>query len=90
MKVVKGFRLRKLVGEYIVVPESTELINFNKMLVLNESAAYLWEKVQHLDEFSVDTLADLLVENYEIDRNTALKDSEVIADKWLEEGIVTR
>ncbi len=89
MKAVKGFRLRKLVGQYIVVPESVELVNFNKMLVFNGSAAFLWEKIQDLESFDVDTLADMLVGEYEIDRETALHDAGVIADKWLSEGIVT-
>ncbi len=40
-------------------------------------------------EFTVDTLADLLVERYEIDRETAFRDSEAIAAKWKEAVIAT-
>ena len=32
---------------------------------------------------------DGLVSRYEVDRETALKDSEAIAAKWIEAGIVT-
>ena len=33
-------------------------------------------------------LADLLVEEYGIDAQTALRDSRALADKWIEAGIV--
>lgn len=87
MKTIKGFRMRKLGLEYIITAEGVELINFNKMIALNESAAYLWESVQEMEEFTVETLADLLVEQYGIDRELALKDSAAVAQKWIEAGI---
>lgn len=88
MKTVPGFTLRPLGKEFIITAESVKQINFNKMISLNESAAYLWKSVDGKD-FSPEDLADLLVERYEIDRETALKDSEAIAAKWVEAGIVT-
>lgn len=89
MKTVEGFRIRKLVGEWIVVPEGIGLANFNKMIVLNESAAYLWESVCEKDSFTKDELVRLLLDRYDVDEDTARKDVESIAGKWLEEGIVT-
>ena len=87
MRTVEGFRLRPLGAEFIVTGESIKQVNFNKMISLNDSAAYLWREVEGKD-FSVDDLADLLVARYEIDRETALKDSGAIAEKWIEAGIV--
>lgn len=78
--------MRKLGREYIITAEGVELINFNRMIALNESAAFLWESVQD-KEFTVDTLADLLVEEYGIDRELAIKDSGAVAQKWVEAGI---
>ncbi len=88
MKTVEGFTLRTLAKEYIITAEKVTNINFNKLISLNESAAYLWESVQG-KEFDADTLADLLVERYEVDRETAFKDSEAIILKWKEAGIAT-
>ena len=87
MKTVEGFTLRPLGKEFIITAENIHNINFNKMISLNESAAYLWKSVNGID-FNADTLADLLVERYEIDRETALRDSEAIIVKWKEAGIV--
>ncbi len=88
MKTIPGFTLRPLGKEFIITAENVKQINFNKMISLNESAAYLWRSVDG-KEFTAETLADLLLERYEIDRETALKDSEAIAAKWIEAGIVT-
>lgn len=87
MKLIEGFRLRPLGKEFIVVGEGLDQVDFNKMIALNESAAYLWKSVEG-KEFSVKDLADLLVGHYEIDEETALRDSEAIAQKWLEAGII--
>ena len=88
MKTVPGFTLRTLAKEYILTAEDIQKVDFNKLISLNESAAFLWESVNG-KEFTAENLADLLVERYEVDRETALKDSEAIIVKWLEAGIIT-
>jgi len=90
MKVVEGFRLREICGEFIIIPESTELVNFNKMIHLNATAAYLWEQVSGMKEFSVETLVSLLTEKYDVSQETAAKDAAAIADKWVEIGIAAK
>lgn len=87
MKIVDGFKLREVCGEFVVVPEGSKLVNFNKMLSLNGSAAFLWKAVEGKD-FDVQTLADLLVGEYEIDFAVALSDAGKILDKWVEIGVV--
>ena len=86
MRILEGFKMRTLGKERIIVGEGLERINFNKMIVLNESAAYLWESVIGR-EFDAQSLSDLLQERYDVDEETALKDSQAIAAKWLEAGI---
>ena len=41
MKTKHGFRLRELGGDYILIGESAELVNFNNLITFNEAAAYL-------------------------------------------------
>lgn len=87
MKIVDGFKLREVCGEFVVVPEGSKLVNFNKMLSLNGSAAFLWKAVEGKD-FDVQMLADLLVKEYKIDSALALSDAGKILDKWVEIGVV--
>ncbi|MGM9787937.1 MAG: PqqD family protein [Candidatus Cryptobacteroides sp.] len=87
MKIKEGFRLREICGTFVVVPEGIELVNFNKMLSLNESAAYLWKEVEGKD-FDVDVLSRLLLEQYEVEEEVARKDAETLLSKWIESGVV--
>ncbi len=88
MKAVEGFKMRSLGRERIIVPEGNKLVNFNKMISLNSTAAYLWENIQD-KEFTPETLATLLAEKYEVSYEQALADSKAIAAKWIEAGIVS-
>ena len=86
MKIKDGFILREMCGENIVTAEGIEHINFNKLISLNSSAAYLWENLIG-KEFSVEDMAALLVEQYDIDMERALKDSESLSKAWMEAGV---
>lgn len=86
MRIKKGFILRDLCGEKIVSGEGLENINFNKLISLNSSAAFLFGKVAG-KEFSEEEMADMLIEEYGIDRELALKDSANLCKAWIEAGI---
>ena len=87
MKTKKGFRLRNVCGENIIVAEGIENIDFSHIISMNETSAYLWQNVQDT-EFNADTLVQLLLDEYEIDEPTARKDAEGLIIKWKEAGIV--
>lgn len=87
MKTKKGFKLRTVCGENIIVAEGIENIDFSRIISLNESAAYLWTKVQD-SEFTNETLVKLLLDEYEVDEVTARADVEALTKKWLEAGII--
>lgn len=86
MKIKDGFVLREICGENIVEGEGLEHINFNKLISLNSSAAFLWKQLTG-KEFSTEDMADLLVAKYGIDKELALKDSETLCNAWAEAGI---
>lgn len=87
MRIIDGFRLRNIMGQASIVGEGVKQIDFNKLITLNDSAAYLWESIEGKD-FSIATLANLLMKKYGIDAETALKDATTIANKWVEIGVV--
>lgn len=87
MKIKEGFILRKICGEFIVVGEGLAQVNFNKMLTLNASAAYLWEAVATREAFTEDDLVQLLLDQYDVDEATARADVKVLMQRWLEQGV---
>lgn len=87
MKTSTGYVMRPLGKEFILTAENVQQVNFNRMISLNSSAAYLWESVEGKD-FSIQDLADLLVERYGIEMDTAMADSEALVAKWKEAGLL--
>ena len=76
----------QICGENVVVAHGMGNIDFSRVISLNESAAYLWNKVAGQD-FTVERLADLLMEEYDVDRATALHDCKKMMHDWLSAGL---
>lgn len=88
MRIKNGFVLRKVCNENVIVDEEIEAINFDKMFVLNESAAWLWEQAQAMGNFTIETLAEKLCEAYDVTPDEAKTDvAEIIAD-WQKVDVV--
>ena len=88
MKIKKGFVLREVCGEKVIVGEGLETINFGKLISVNDTAATLWQKAMELGDFTIEQLADALVEVYEVTREQALNDVENLTTKWKEAGLL--
>lgn len=87
MKFKLGFELRDICGEKVVIATGIENIDFNQMIALNESAAYLWQQVAD-KEFNADTLTQLLCQEYEVDEATAQTDAENLISEWTKQGLI--
>lgn len=79
--------MRKICRENIIMAYGRENINYNKVISLNESAAYLWENVVGKD-FTVETLVSLLQQEYDVDAETANNDARTLLDEWVKVGLV--
>ncbi len=86
MKINEGFELRTICGEAVIVAHGRKNIDFSKIISLNESAAYLWRNVVG-KEFDAPMLARLLMEEYDVDEATALRDSAKVVEDWRAAGL---
>ncbi len=87
MKIKKGFVLRQVCGENVIVGEGLEAVNFGKLLALNESAAWLWKQAQEQGDFTVESLAEKLCEEYEVELDEARRDVGEILAEWQNIGV---
>ena len=93
MKAKKGFNIRNVCGQNIIVAEGKENMDFSNIISMNESSALRWNESQG-KEFTVEDLAQILVGNYQSDDNTplpfeqALQDARTVSDQWREAGII--
>ncbi|MBR1578474.1 MAG: PqqD family peptide modification chaperone [Bacteroidales bacterium] len=85
MHLKEGYVLRELGEDAIVIGEGVT-VDFQRMISLNASAAYLWRSVEGR-EFTTGTLTDLLLEEYEVGREEATSAAADIAAAWIRAGI---
>lgn len=87
MRIKDGFKLRSLAGEFIVVGEGLSQVSFNKLISLNETAAYLWKNL--VDKtFDANDITKLLCEKYEVEEAVAAADAEKLVESWRNAGLL--
>ena len=88
MKIKKGFIRRTVCGENVIVGEGLDAINFGRMLCLNETAAWLWKQALEQGDFTVQSLATALCNEYEVTPEQALNDVKETINQWTELKVV--
>lgn len=81
MKLKDGFVLRQVAGEYVAIPSGDE-VDLDKMITLNETGAFLWERLSA--DITQETLVDALLAEYEVDRDTAAQCVDAFIEKLKE------
>lgn len=74
--------LRDVVGDHVVIARGPAAIEFNGVLILNDSCAFLWNQLQ--DYVSVQEMAESLKAEYSIEMDRAVQDVEQCVSKMLE------
>ena len=88
MRIKKGFVLRQVCGENVIVGEGLGAVNFGKLLALNETAAWLWGQAQNLSDFTIDQLVEKLCDEYEVTTEEAKADVTAIVNEWQQVGVI--
>lgn len=73
-KIKDGFIIRKIGSQVMAVPTGKLTSEIHGMISLSESGELLWNALT--DGAELETLADILTENYEVEYETALADAE--------------
>lgn len=68
MKLKEGFLLREVAGQKVALPSGGDL-NLNMMITLNDTGAFLWEKLQQ--ETSEKDLVAALLAEYDVEEARA-------------------
>ena len=86
MKIKDGYLLREVAGNIIVVPVGEASMNFNGMINLNETGAFLWK----LFEKGADakTLLKSLLNEYDVSEEQAKMDITDIINKLYDAGVL--
>ena len=87
MNLRDGLVLRPLGQQYIVTGDDLSPVDFSKVVSMNATSAYLWDKLGGKD-FAAQDMAALLTERYDVDAQTALADAESLITAWQNAGLL--
>lgn len=86
MKAKKGFVLRNVVGENILRPVGDNINQLNGNLLMNEAAAFVWEKLQKSS--SRDDLLQAVLNKFDVDEATAAADLDKLLEELQNYGLI--
>lgn len=86
MKIRDGFVLRQVADATIVVPAGDTAIDFNGMITLNETAAFLWSLLEN--DTDEEAMVKAMLAEYEVDEETARNGIERFVNKLRDEGLL--
>ena len=86
MKLKENLTMRKIGDEYMIVSQSGSGLDYTRVISLNITAAYLVQEVQQR-EFTKEEWVKLLVDAYNIDKERAQADVQLLIDNFNKEGL---
>ena len=87
MKIKDTFVLSEIGGSYIVIPTGSDTVDLNGMITLNETAYFMWNKLQN--DITKEELVDEFLKEYDIDRETVSDDIDEFINKLRTIGAIS-
>lgn len=85
MKLKDGFILRAVAGETVVIPSSDDM-DLDMMITLNDTGRFLWEQLQ--EEKTLEQLVQATTAEYDVAAEDAAKYIEEFVKKLSENGFL--
>ena len=86
MNIKKELITREIAGEVILVPVGKSVLDSNGLFALNELGSFLWKHLP--DAKNENELVELILDEYDVDRETAAADLAEFLQKLREMGIM--
>lgn len=86
MKIPYEFVERTIAGEHFLVPIGEAAKAFNGLFALNELGAFLWKYIPQAE--NEEALIDMVLREYDVDRETAAKDVREFMEQLTTMGVV--
>ncbi|MBR5524784.1 MAG: PqqD family protein [Clostridia bacterium] len=86
MKLKDGFLLRQVGDNHVVVPVGARTVDFRCILTLNETGAFLWERMG--EDCTADQLTAALLSEYAVEPSVAAADVDAFVNALREKGLL--
>ena len=84
MKIKSGFMMREVAGSYVAVAVGARSAEFNGMVNLNETGAFLWKALEQGADR--EQLIQALLDHYEVSEEQAMNDVDKFIGMAVENG----
>lgn len=89
LKIKEGYLMREIAGSYIVIPVGEKRVEFNGVLTLNDTGAFLWKKIESGAD-SEKALSEALEEEYEVAKDVAEADAAEFIKKLEQKDLLDK
>lgn len=72
MRLKEGLTVRKIGEDYVIVAPEQGMLDLSKVYSLNETAAWLWEKLEH-EDFELADMIELVRDRYDVESISTLQ-----------------
>lgn len=72
MKIVNGFEIKEIAENFVAIPTQGSVVDFSSIIMLNETSAFLWLKLEN--DLTEEELVGALLAEYDVDEKTAKED----------------
>ena len=86
MRIKPGYILREVVDIYVIIGTGADAYRPNEIMSLNDTGAFLWNILK--DGAEREDLISRMVEEYDVDEQTASKDVEMYLEQLRGEGLI--
>lgn len=86
MKIKNDFVVKEISGSIVVIPVGSQVMDFNGMVKLNETGAFLFNLLKN--ETTTDALVNELLYEYEVTREKAEQDVIAFINKLKEADLI--
>jgi hypothetical protein len=85
MKIKSGFMLREIAGQWVVVPLGSRVVEFNSIMTLSESGAFIWRLLEK--GAAEDEIVSALLTEYDAEETLIRKDAAAFIENLVSKGL---
>ena len=86
MKLIEGFCIRKILDETVIIPTGKAAHCLSGLISVNETGEFIFELLQ--TEQTIDSLVAGMLEEFEVEKETAEADAEAFEKVLIENGML--
>ena len=86
MHVDKGFIMREIAGDYVIIPTGKTVLSFNGLITVNEVGVSIWNMLQ--EEVTFEEIVEGILGEYDVEEAVAREDIKEFLGKLTKSQIL--